>query len=98
MLTIDQLEEGKIYITVKKAPGYVFLCKGDSTCTNYMYAVGKKIPDYGASGHLSSISNSSFSHYEEASYKDAEWLRACIAAGKGVEWNDNMLIPQYEIY
>lgn len=95
MLTIDQLKEGKIYVTVGKSPGYVFLCKGDSSCTDYMYYKDRTIPDYSNSGHLNANTNSSFSYYEEASFEDTEWLKACILAGKGVEKPE---IKHYEIY
>jgi len=33
-----------------------------------------------------------------ATEKQIAHLKACIAADKYVEWNENMLIPQYEIY
>lgn len=95
MLTIEQLEEGKIYITVDRSPGYVFLCKGDSSSTNYMYYKNKTIPDYSPNGYLTSVSNSSFSYYEEASFEDTEWLKACMLAGKGVKKPE---IKHYEIY
>jgi len=93
MLTIDQLKQGKIYITSKPNPGYVFLCVGDCKRTSFLNINGIQ---FGTNGWLSSDGNDSFKYYEEASYENAEWLKACIAVGEIVE--KPKITLQYSIY
>lgn len=97
MLTIEQLEQGKVYITVDKNPDYVFLCEGNCNTVHYFYKASTgKFPSYHTAGWLSSVGNPSFNHYEEATQEDAQWLQACIEAGKGVE--KPKFKQPYEIY
>jgi len=56
-------------------------------CMDY----GKTLQKNGTYGNEDSV-------IEVATEKQIAHLKACIAADKYVEWNENMLIPQYEIY
>lgn len=83
-LQIKDLEVGKIYITVNRAPGYVFQHDGKSTNTHYFLKNADGSIQGFSKGHLSSVGNPSFSDYEEAPPEYAEWLLACMAAGSQV--------------
>ena len=76
-MKFNQLEQGKVYVTDVKCPGYIFKCVGD--CTNIPFTYNN-FQTYFPSGSLSADHNPSFSDYREATYEEALRWEACLEA------------------
>jgi len=77
-MKFNELIQGKIYVTDKKSPGYIFKCEGD--CRTVAFTYNNFRGGYNPYGHLNAEDNSFFSDYREATYEEAMRWEACLQA------------------